>query len=84
MEGETGILGKHENWGIFILRIDDQIVMKFDFLEGIHVSELLFQIPTRSFDIGGSWRGISWKNTWSGGIGMKLGGWNKQMSLIRD
>ena len=29
--GETGILGKHENWGIFILRIDDQIVMKSDF-----------------------------------------------------
>ena len=35
------------------------------YLEGIHVSELLFQIPTRSFDIGGSWRGNrnSWK-TW--------------------
>ena len=27
------------------------------YLEETHVSELLFQIPTRSFDIGGSWRG---------------------------
>ena len=30
LEGETGILGKRENWGIFILRIDDRILMKFD------------------------------------------------------
>ena len=26
-------------------------------MEGTHVSELLFQIPTRSVDIRGSWRG---------------------------
>ena len=26
-------------------------------MEGTHVSKLLFQILTRSFDIGGSWRG---------------------------
>ena len=30
LEGETGILGKRENWGIFILRIGDRILMKFD------------------------------------------------------
>ena len=30
LEGETGILGKCENWGIFILRIGDRILMKFD------------------------------------------------------
>ena len=30
--------------------------------------------PDLDIDIGGSWRGKSWKNTWSGGIGMKLGG----------
>ena len=29
--GETGILGKRENWVIFILRMDDRILMKFDF-----------------------------------------------------
>ena len=29
-EGETGILGKREIWGFFILRIGDQILMKFD------------------------------------------------------
>ena len=61
LEGETGILGKRENSGIFILRIDDRILMKFDFLEGIHVSELLFQILTRSFDIGVELEGKSWK-----------------------
>ena len=27
------ILVKRENWGIFILRIDDRILMKFDFLK---------------------------------------------------
>ena len=33
----------------------DRILIKFDIYEGIHVSELLFQIPTRSVNIGGSW-----------------------------
>ena len=28
--GETGIISKRENWGIFILRIGDRILMKFD------------------------------------------------------
>ena len=41
------------------------------YLEGIHVSELLFQIPTRSFDIGGSWRGKSWKT-----LGVEESGWS--------
>ena len=30
LEGEIGILGKRENWGIFILRKGDRILMKFD------------------------------------------------------
>ena len=30
LEGETGILGKRENWDIFTLRIGDRILMKFD------------------------------------------------------
>ena len=29
--GGNRILEKRENWGIFILRIDDRILMKFDF-----------------------------------------------------
>ena len=39
--------------------------------EGIHVLELLFQIPTRSFDIGGNWRGKSWKT-----LGVEESGWS--------
>jgi len=31
LEGETGILGKRENWGISILRIDHRTLMKLDF-----------------------------------------------------
>ena len=58
---ETGIIGKRENWGIFTLRISLSNLNEILYLEGIHVSELLFQIPTRSFDIGASWRGKSWK-----------------------
>ena len=30
MEGETGILGKLESWGVFILRIGDRILVKHD------------------------------------------------------
>ena len=50
------------------------------YLEEIHVSELLFQIPTRSFDIGGGWRRETeiLENTSSGEIGRELDGKNKQ------
>ena len=41
------------------------------YLESIHVSELLSQIPTRSLDIGGSWRGKSWKT-----FGVEESGWS--------
>ena len=58
--------------------------MKFVCLEGYHVSELLFQILTGSGDIGGVVVGRKkpkiLENTESGGIGMKLGGKNKQKS----
>ena len=30
LEGETGNLGKRKNGGIFILRIGDRILLKFD------------------------------------------------------
>ena len=33
LEGETGILGKRENWGIFILRIRDRILIKFNIMK---------------------------------------------------
>ena len=35
----------------------NQNLNKIRSLEGYRVSELLFQLPTRSGDIGGSWRG---------------------------
>ena len=58
LEGETGILGKLENWAYFKSPPD---LLIFEELEG----EIL-------------------ENTWNGGIGMKLGGYNKQMSVIHD
>ena len=41
------------------------------YLEGIYVWELLFQIPTGSLDIGGSWRGKSWET-----LGVEESGWS--------
>ena len=57
--GELGAvnLEKLEKLKYFNLRTGDRILMKFDNLEGSHFSKLLFQIPTRSVDIGGIWRG---------------------------
>ena len=47
--------------GVFYLTNRWSDLNEIWFLGGIHVSELLFQFPTRSFDIRGSWRGKSWK-----------------------
>ena len=43
LEGETGILGKCENWGIFILRIVDRILMKLDIQKDLMSQMLHFQ-----------------------------------------
>ena len=54
--GETGILGKCENWGIFILRIGDRILMKlYIYIKGSYVSDAPFSTRVGSGDIG-DWR----------------------------
>ena len=53
MEGETGILGKRENWGIFILRIDDRILMKFDFWKEFMAQSSYFKSRPDLLTLGG-------------------------------
>ena len=48
-----------KNWGIFNLKNGWPDLNEIWYLEGTHVSELLFQILTRSVDIRGGWRGKS-------------------------
>ena len=73
LEGETGILGKCENWGIFILRIGDRILMNFDILKEFMSQSSYFK-SRPDLLTSGELEGEILENTWSGGIGMKLGG----------
>ena len=42
--GEIGILGKHENCGIFILGIGDRILVKFDIQKNLMSKMLHFRL----------------------------------------
>ena len=79
-----GVWGGNRNscktWklGYFYLRNRWSDLNEIWYLEGIHVSGLLFQIPTRSFDIGGSWRGKSWKT-----LGVEESRWSLVVRIIK-
>ena len=66
-----GVGGGNRNswktWKLGYIYLENEI----GYLEGIHVLELLFQIPTRSFDIGGRRRGKSCKI-----LGVEESGWS--------
>ena len=73
LKGETRILGKRENWVIFILRIGDWILMKFD-IEKESMSQSSYFKSRPDLLTLGEFEGEILENTRSRGIGMKLGG----------
>ena len=63
LEGETGILGKRENWCIFILLIGDRILMKFDIWKEFMSQSSYFRSRPDLLTLGGDRGGNrkSWK-----------------------
>ena len=60
----------------------DQILMQFDVWKDIVSESCHFKFRPDLVTLGGVWRGKPkiLENTWSGGIGLKLGGKNKHKS----
>ena len=62
LEGKTRILGKCENWGIFMLQMGDRILMKLDILKDLMSQMLQFSTLIGSVDMGvGGGKHKSWK-----------------------
>ena len=64
---ETGILGKHENWGISILQIGGRILMKFDIYKEFMSQSSYFKSRPDLLTLGGVGGGnlgkhFEWRN----------------------